>query len=470
VLVALTAPFLGRYGWDRDELYFLTASRHLSLGYVDFPPLVALAAFATRHVAGNSLVALRVVCLACGAGTVLLVALTARELGGRIWAQFGAALAWAVTPFVLGSASIFHPTWLDALSWAAFLYVATRILSRPEPRLWPVLGGIAGLGMEAKYTIAFLIAAFVVALLAFDRHALRTRGLWIAAGITVLFVLPNLAWQVRHGWPSLDFASSQNAKTASDTSRPAYVADLILFVGGVIVVAVVGVLWLWRHRLRALAAVPVIVTLAFLLERGRPYYPLPAATVAIAAGAVAMQSWRPRRRRWVLSVIVVLQLAVLFVIGPVVVPVYSARGAIKHGYMKASFFKDEIGWPELTSQVVGAWNALPAAARANGAVVASNYGQASALELYGPGKLPLVLSGHLSWQFWHPKALPERFLVTVGYYPDELRRLCSTWRVVDHIRNPLDYPNEELGRPIATCTLRRPLGEIWRADFARNQL
>jgi 4-amino-4-deoxy-L-arabinose transferase-like glycosyltransferase len=470
VLVALTAPFLGRYGWDRDELYFLAASRHLALGYVDFPPLVAVLGFAVRHVAGNSLDALRITCLACGVGTVLLVALTARELGGRLWAQFGAALAWAVTPFVLGSASIFHPTWLDALSWAAFLYVATRILVRPEPRLWPVLGVIAGLGMEAKYTIVFLLVAFVVALAAFERKALRSRGFWIAAGIAVLFTLPNLFWQVRHGWPSLDFASSQNDKTASDTTRPAYVADLILFVGGVVVVAVTGVVWLWRRRLRALAAVPVIVTVVFFLERGRPYYPLPAATVAIAAGAVAMQGWRPRRRRWVVGTVVVLQLLVLLVIAPVVVPVYSARGAIKHGYMKASFFKDEIGWPELTTQVVRAWDGLPAADRANGAVVARNYGEAAALELYGKGRLPLVVSGHLSWQFWHPSSMPERHLVMVDYYPDELRRLCTSWRVVDHIRNRLDYANEELGNPVATCTLRRPLGAIWRADFARNRL
>jgi hypothetical protein len=386
-----------------------------------------------------------------------------------MWAQFGAALAWAVTPFVLGSASIFHPTWLDALSWAAFLYVAMRILARPEPRLWPVLGVIAGLGMEAKYTIAFLLVAFVMALVAFDRDALRSRGFWVAVGIAVLLTLPNLLWQVRHGWPSWHFASSQNSVTASDTSRPAYVADLILFVGGVLVVAVIGVVWLWRQRLRTLAAVPVIVTVAFFLERGRPYYPLPAATVAIAAGAVAIQGWRPRLRRWVLVIVAVVQVVVLFVAGPVVVPVYSARGAVKHGYMKASFFKDEIGWPQLASEVVTAWNALPVTARGNGAVVARNYGEASALALYGRG-LPLVVSGHLSWQFWHPRSMPERHLVTVGYYPEDLRRLCSSWRVVDHIRNPLDYPNEELGRPIATCTLRRPLGSIWRAEFARNQL
>ena len=323
--------------------------------------------------------------------------------------------------------------------------------------------------MEAKYTIVFLLVAFVVALLAFERDPFRTRGFWIAAGSRPL-PLPNLVWQIRHGWPSLDFASSQNAKTASDTSRPAYVGELILFVGGVVVIAVVGVIWLWRQRLRALAAIPVIVILVFFLERGRPYYPLPAATVAIAAGAVAMQSWSLRRRRWV--------------IGAVVVPaapgpargragrraVYPARDAIKHGYMDASFFKDELGWPELTSQVVAAWDGLPAADRGNGAVVASNYGEASALELYGKGRLPRVVSGHLSWQFWHPKSMPERHLVTVGYSRYDLRRLCSSWRVVDRIRNPLHFANEELGNLVATCTLRRPLGEIWRADFARNDL
>jgi hypothetical protein len=323
--------------------------------------------------------------------------------------------------------------------------------------------------MEAKYTIAFLLVTFVVALVAFEREALRSRGFSIAAGIAVLLTLPNLLWQVRHGWPSWHFASSQNSVTASDTSRPAFVADLILFVGGGLVVAVTGVVWLWRQRLRTLASVPVIVTVAFFLERGRPYYPLPAATVAIAAGAVAIQGWRPKRRRWVLGIVVVAQVLVLVVAGPVVVPVYSARGAVEHGYMKASFFKDEIGWPQLADEVVTAWKALPASARRNGAVVARNYGEASALALYGRG-LPLVVSGHLSWQFWHPSSMPERHLVTVGYYPEDLRRLCSSWRVVDHIRNPLDYANEELGRPIATCTLQQPLGSIWRADFARNQL
>ena len=231
ILVAATVPFLGRYGWDRDELYFMSASHHLALGYVDFPPVTAWVAWLVGALAGDSLDALRVVSLACGVATVILVALMARELGGGFAAQFGGAAVWALTPLILGSASIYHPTWFDQLAWVAFLYVATRILLRPEPRLWPLLGVVAGFGLEAKYTIVFLLAAFAVCLLVFARETLRTRGPWLAAGIALLLFVPNLVWQAQHGWPSVHFASSQNAKAAEDTSRAAFVVEQVLFLG-----------------------------------------------------------------------------------------------------------------------------------------------------------------------------------------------------------------------------------------------
>jgi len=468
--VAAAAPFLGRYGWDRDELYFLTASRHPALGYVDFPPVAAWVAWVVRHIAGNSLVALRVVSLVCGVATVFFVALTARELGGKRAAQFGAALAWAITPFVLGSASIFHPTWFDALAWTTFLYLATRILLRPEPWLWPLLGLIAGVGLEAKYTIVFLLVAFGVALAAFERRTLRTRGPWVATALALVLIAPNLVWQARHGWPSVHFASSQNAKTAEDTSPPQYVVEQLLFLGGTFVIAVIGVVALWRRRLRALAALPVLITFAFLVERGRSYYPLPADALAVAAGAVALEAWAHRRRRLVLAALAVLQAATLVAVAPIVVPVLSTGAMVRHGIWKQSFYKDEIGWPELTDQVVTAWNALPSAERANGAVVALNYGEASALELYAGSRLPLVLSGHLSWQYWRPRALAQRHLLTVGYGSSTLRAICRSWRVVARIDNRWRIDNEERGRAIATCVLRQPLGEIWHPWFARDSL
>jgi hypothetical protein len=430
--------------------------------------MTAWVAWAVREIAGDSLDALRLVSLACGVATVVFVALIARELGGRLPAQLGAALAWALTPFLLGSARIYHPTWFDALAWVAFLYIATRILVRPEPRLWPLLGVVAGLGLEAKYTIAFLLVAFAAGLLLFARGTLRTRGPWIAAGIAILLLVPNLVWQVQHGWPSVQFAASQNATTASDTPPALYVAEQVLFLGGTFVVAVIGVVWLWRHRLRALAVVPVLVVVLFFVERGRGYYPLPADALAVAAGAVGLEGWTSRRRPAVLALLIAIQAAALVVVAPIVWPVLPTRTMIDRGIWKLGFYKDEIGWPELSTSVVGVWDALPAAERANGAVLAGNYGEASALALYGHGKLPLVLSGHLSWQYWRPKVLPQRYLVTVGI--DMPSTICSTWHIVARIDNSWHIANEEQGRTIDTCTLRKPLGDLWSSSIARNKL
>lgn len=444
VPVAVGAPFLGRYGWHRDELYFVTASRHLALGYVDFPPLTAWIAWLVRQLVGDSLVALRLVSLACGVGSVFFVVLIARELGATARGELIAGFAWSTTPYVLGSSSIFHPTLLDLLAWAAACYVVTRIVIRRETRLWPLFGAIVGVGFEAKYTMAFLAFAVVVAMLAFDRDLLRGRGPWLAAAIAALLVVPNFVWQVEHGWPSLQFASSQNAQTAADTPPWAYVLDQMLFLGAALLVAVLGVHALWRRRLRALAAVPLLLFVLFLLERGRSYYPLPAYTIAVAGGAVALET-RPR----LVTAAMAIQLAALALVLPIVVAVLPERAALRHGYASAGFMKDEIGWPELARQV-------DAAARPAELVVTQNYGEASALERYAHVR---VVSGHLSWQYWRPRRLPERRVLLVGY--GEPRQFCARWTVVAHIDNAEHFDNEERGRPIVQCTLQRPLGAEW---------
>ncbi|HTR75013.1 MAG TPA: glycosyltransferase family 39 protein [Solirubrobacterales bacterium] len=475
LLVALVVPFLGRYGWDRDELYYLAASRHLALGYVDYPPLVAVLGWAVREVFGDSLDALRVSCLLCGVGSVVLVALSARELGGGLRTQLGAALAWALTPYVLGSASIFHPTWLDLLAWSAFGYLALRILARPEPRLWPWLGVVAGLGLEAKYTIAALVLAFAMGLLLTRaRTLLRTRGPWIAAAIALAILAPNLGWQIAHGWPSVHFLGSQNQTTAEETPRFEFALEQLLFLGAAAVLSVIGVVRLWRdERLRPLALVPVIVTLIFFLSRGRGYYPLPADSVAVAAGAVAVAGWLrgANRRRWALAALALLQAAVLVVVAPVVVPVLPTATMISRKVYEPSFYDAEIGWPEFTAATARAWDSLPAAERRREAIVTSNYGEAGALALMGPALgLPTPLSGHLSWQYWRPASLPQRAVVLVGFAPGFVARHCDGHRLLGRARNRWHIENEERGARIVQCRLPATLGSLWGRDFATNQL
>jgi hypothetical protein len=402
-------------------------------------------------------------------------------------AQAIAALAWAFTPYILGSGSIFHPTWLDALAWVALLYAATGRLAgeeelRPRRLLyarrrphrewgpWLLIGVIAGVGLEAKYTIAVLMLALVLALmLSPQRGLLLTPGPWLALSVAVILIAPNLLWQASHGWVSVRFFSSQNAATAASTSRPAYVAEQLLFLGAASVIACIGVLSLWRRGQRALALVPVVVTVAFLLERGRSYYPLPADSLAIAAGAVALERWPLRGRRLLLlPALLLVQLADVALAGPIVVPFYSTRQMVQTPRVwKTGFFKDEIGWREMTVQVERAWSALPR--RERGVVLTRNYGEAGALRLYGRGLGP-VLSGHLSFQYWRPARLPQRYALTVGYDAPSLDRICRRWRPVARIENRWQLGNEERGRLIAACSLQAPLGRLWKRFIATDQL
>ena len=94
------------YGYFRDELYYLAASRRLALGYVDYPLFIAWLTAFVRATLGESLPALRFFPALAGALVVLLTGLMARELGGGRFAQVLAALAALLAPIFLAQNSM----------------------------------------------------------------------------------------------------------------------------------------------------------------------------------------------------------------------------------------------------------------------------------------------------------------------------------------------------------------------------
>jgi hypothetical protein len=144
---------------------------------------------------------------------------------------------------------------------------------------------------------------------------------------------------------------------------------------------------------------------------------------------------------------------------------------VRLGMWHTGWYKDELGWPELAAQTARAWRAIPASQRAGTALLARNYGEAGALDLYGPPLgLPRALSGHLSFQYWHPRRMPERQVLAVGYDGATLRGLCRSEHVVARIGNRWGIANQEQGQAIAMCTLRAPLGALWASRIATDAL
>ncbi|HEV2369336.1 MAG TPA: glycosyltransferase family 39 protein, partial [Acidimicrobiales bacterium] len=208
-VVILLLVVSGRYGYHRDELYFLAAGHHLAWGYPDQPPLAPLLARVLSNLAPGSVSVLRVPSSLATGATVALGAASARELGADRWAQTLAAAVLASGGVVLGTGHLLSTATFDLLAWAVLVWLVLRLLRGADQRLWLVVGVVAGVGLLDSDLVAFLLIAIGVGLvLTGPRPVLRSPWLWIAALLAAVMWAPYLVWQAQHSWPELTVSRS----------------------------------------------------------------------------------------------------------------------------------------------------------------------------------------------------------------------------------------------------------------------
>ncbi|MEU0506979.1 glycosyltransferase family 39 protein [Nocardia sp. NPDC005998] len=132
LFAALLAAFAERYGYHRDELYFLAAGRHLDWGYPDQPPLTPLIARTMAAIDADSLLLLRLPSIAAATLVVVAAGLMARELGGGRAAQVLASAAVASAAMVLGVGHLLTTTSFDMAAFALVCLLVLRLLRDPE--------------------------------------------------------------------------------------------------------------------------------------------------------------------------------------------------------------------------------------------------------------------------------------------------------------------------------------------------
>lgn len=443
----LSLAFAGRYGWQRDELYYAVAGRHLQGGYVEFPPVTALLAAAAHALFGFSLVGFRAFAILAGAATILLAALVARELGGGRRAQTIAAALVAYSPLLLATNGLFQPVSFDQTATMLVLWLAVRLaLGRGS---WLALGVAVGVGLETKYTLAVVLVLLVAAFALWRRDVLASRGFVLAIAVAGVLMVPNLLWEAGHGWISVHWFL-QPPGSATDESRSQYLIDLLLQTNPFAApVAVAGVVMLLRDgKLRPIGAAVAAVPVAYFVLGGKSYYAMPAVFFALAAGAVPFDRWATRRR---LVPFAVAYAAVFVVALPQVLPVFPLQTAIRRGVVKArTDYQDELGWSALAAQV-------GRVDRSADVVVASNYGEAGALELFGHG-LPPVASTDVTFRYWRP-VVAGRHATLVGFTKRTASHFCRGYVIRGRIQMPT--ANQERGLPIAACTLNSSLAAEW---------
>jgi 4-amino-4-deoxy-L-arabinose transferase-like glycosyltransferase len=468
--LALHMATNGVYGFQRDEMYYIASGQHPALGYVDYPPVTPMLARLDTTLFGISPWTLRLLPAIAGALLVLLTGLCAREMGGSRAVQALAAFVALLCPLLLGANWLFQTVTFDQLTWLVAMYLVLRLLHSGRSVLWVLLGLDLGIGLETKLTIIALCAGIAVAVLTSRelRSRLRTRWPWIGLAVAAVIAAPNFAWQAANGFPTLTYINNHSADIAHSGGIATFLGQFLLYMGPLLLpLWIGGLVFLLRNRdLRPMAVITVIA-IVLLLPEGKAYYPAPTILLVLAAGSVAIGRLTSARRRWRISTAVVVaglvETALLIRIGLPIVPQASLHAT---GLDKLrQDFADTVGWPELTAQVGSVYQDLPVAQRGNAVILADNYGEAGAIDIYGKSRgLPEALSPHLSFWYWKPPHVSATTVVTVGYDPAALAFLCGTVTTAGHVVIPDSVTNQEQGTPILVCTnLRESVDQAWPA-------
>lgn len=427
----------GQYGYFRDEFYYLACGEHLDWGYVDQPPFVALVAFLSRRVLGESLLAIRFAPALAESLVVLLTGLIARELGGGRFAQAFAALAFIVGPVYLIIGHVLSMNAFDHLFWALAVYVLVLILKHDRPRFWVLFGLIAGVGLMNKYSVGFMGLGLAVGLaLTPARKYFLNKWLWVSGALALVIFLPHIIWEIQHGFPTREFIHNATVRKNLPMSPPAFLAESILQVHPVnFPVWLAGLYFCFfsasGKQFRVLAWIYVSVLGLLLLTNAKPYYLAPAIPMLLAAGAVQLESViRARQWNWLKPAsAAALALGGLFTL-PYALPVLPVETFIRYedfvGLHPGSgergqagklpqMYADMYGWENQVATVARVYNSLTAEEKARTIIFCSNYGQAGAIDFFGKKYgLPKAVSGHNNYWYWGPGNWDADIVITVG--------------------------------------------------------
>jgi hypothetical protein len=423
---------------------------------------------------GDSLRAFRLPVTIAGSLRIVLTGVIAARLGGGRVAQALACAAVLFSPMYLGMDSILTLNSFEHLFWLACLLVVIEIANGASEKWWLAFGVFAGLALQTKHSIVFLAFALGVGMLLTPlRRSLIRPWIWIGAVIALLIFLPNLIWQVQHGFPTLELLRNvkETGKNVVMAPLPFVVQQVMMLNPFLAPVWIAGLVWLFFQRsYRVLAWTYVIVLIAFIALEGKDYYVAPIYPMLFAAGAVWLS-----QRRWTATAAFAMVIVGGLISAPLVLPILSPdrylayqrrlgvephRSEVSHTSALPQLFADQFGWEEMVREVARVYHALPPEQRAKTAIFGSNYGQAAAIDYYGPKyQLPAAISGHQNYYLWGPREYTGESMIVIASAIVRTRPLYDSIQVVGRRFHPDAIPDEN--GPLFLTRTKRPLKEIW---------
>ncbi len=451
-MVILHVTTNGRYGFHRDELQVLSDAIHPSWGYVAVPPLTPFLERIGMALFGVSLVGLRIFAVLAQAAIIVVSGLMARELGGQCLAQIATAVAVALSPLPIFGGTEFQYTSFDFLWWVLLAYFVIRLLKSENPRWWLAIGAVIGVGLLTKYSILFFIAGLLGGMvLTHPRRYFLSAWFWAGAAIAVFIFLPNLLWQVHHGFVSYHFLQHIHARDIAEGRAKGFLREQFTLCANVFAIPmwIAGLVFYLRDgRYRLLGWMYLISLALFVIGKGRFYYEAPAYPMLLAMGAVAGERRLGVLPRWARTTVANVYFAGAVVCGAfictVLVPLASS-GPLKQFALSRSYdLREEIGWNQLVRTVAQIRDSLSPEQQAHLAVATGNYGEYGAIEILGPAyHLPPPIGTTNTEWYWGYPAPPPTTIILLGNSRKRADEIFTGCRLAGHNGNSEGVKNDE---------------------------
>jgi hypothetical protein len=450
-----------------------------------------------RSILGSSRFALRIVPAIGGVLWILGTAWIVRLMGGKRWAMILASTAAFASTGNFFQFHYYSMNFWDLLLWQACFIILLHIIKTQNARLWLLFGIVAGVGLENKISILFLLFGLGIGLLLTkERKQLKSLYFWGGMGLAVLLFLPYILWNLTHDWATLEFMhNARTYKNAPVTPVGFFLGQVLYNHPVTLLIWAVGLASLFfTERLRPFRLFGWLflsIYILFTIQQAKDYYLAAAYPILFAAGGIQWEHWlKGATGKWLRPVLAGLIVFSGLALCPITLPILPVQttarlaqsiGVAQHTSERHEMgqlpqhFADMFGWEGWAEKMAVAWNTLDPAEKEDCVIYVLNYGEAGAIDFFGPEYgLPNAFCTHNNYWYWGPPEWNGTVALIPGISHDRVESqtdLEAHFQSVEYAAttsNPWSMPYEN-GRHIFVC--RHFLGdfsEVWNQDRNMN--
>jgi hypothetical protein len=297
----------------------------------------------------------------------------------------------------------------------------------------------------------------------------------------MMLFLPNLLWLIHHGFPFLEFESHSRLSDARILRGPvSFLLDQARIMNPVLApLWILGLGWFFTKEGKAIRPIGMAALFVMLLLLGlqaKNYYVSPVYPILFASGAVLLERLSARRL-WLRAVYPICLVVSGCVLAPLVMPILSPPRFLAYHHLWHDFtpvvfeneperplpqyFSDEFGWEAMTRITAQIFHQLPPQEQAHTAIFANNYGQAAAIDFFGPRYgLPASISNAQTYWLWGPRQYDGQSVIVLGSDGRGDREHFRSVEAAGVVNSVYSRDNERY--TIFVCRgIYPPLGVLW---------